>query len=138
VPSEDQVSVNKNQVGASKFYLQSPLRFMYFRWASICFAIDLVGFALIAIKYRDKLDLFTWLCLLLALGSIGSLLRLVFLSHAHLRSLLESEPVGELELRSNLNAVFCNAAVVTNRGLLLAALSVMGFFGLFSRILQAR
>jgi hypothetical protein len=138
VPSVERFSVNKNRLGASEFYLQSPLRFIYFRWVSICLAIDLAGFALIAIKYRDRLDLFTSLCLLLAVASVSSLLRLVLRSHARMRSLLESELVGTLEVGSNLNAVLCNAATTANQGLLLVALSVMGFFGLLSRILQAR
>jgi hypothetical protein len=138
VPSVERLRVNENRLGASEFYLQSPLRFIYFRWVSIGLAIDLAGFALIAIKYRDRLDLFTWLCLLLAVGSVGLLLRLVLRSHAHMRSLLESELVGTLEVESNLNAVLSNAAATANQGLLLVALSVMGFFGLLSRILQAR
>src|SRR5271154_3670680 len=59
----DWFTISRNVLGASKFYLQSPFRFSYFRAVSLIFFVDIVVCALILLKFWRRFGFlsFGWL-----------------------------------------------------------------------------
>jgi len=130
--------INRNRVGASGFYLQSPFRWGYFRWTTFALSMCLVELGFIGAKYWKELDLFVALSLVLAAGSTLSFWFLALGIHRRVHSLLNTEQVEKLELGSNLDRVLSAAAIVTNQGLLFVSLATMGYLAALGEVLRTR
>jgi hypothetical protein len=136
--TEEWFTINKNRLGWSEFYLQSPFRFSYFRLATIMVAFDLIATVSIVVKYRNRLDFFVAISLFLAAASLFFLLMLALRTHAAMHLRFTTGTIDKLELGSNLDAVLSLAAIVTNLGLFFASLLAAGYWAALNYILWTR
>jgi hypothetical protein len=130
--------INRNRVGASKFYMQFPFRYAYFRWATITLLMCFAELGLIVAKYWKELDLFVALSLVLAVMSTLFLWGLALGTHRHVNLLLTTRQVEKLELGSILHTALSTSATITNQGLLFVSLIAMGYLAALGEILRTR
>lgn len=122
-------------MGASKFYLQSPFRFHYFRSVSLIFFMDIVLCALILLKYWRRFGFFSFLWLGCGMFTLIALWFLALRTHERLSLLFTARQVEKLEIGSPLEIALGVAAQVTNVGLGFACMAVAGCLMAFALVM---
>jgi hypothetical protein len=135
---EEWFTIDRNRLGWSEFYVQSPFRFTYFRLTTIMVAFDLVATLSIGVKYRNRLDFIVAIALFLAVVSLVFLWVLALRTHAAINLRFKSGTIDKLELGSDLDAALSVAAIVTNLGLFFASLLTAGYWVALNYILWSR
>ena len=122
----DWFTISRNALGASKFYLQSPFRFSYFRAVSAIFFVDIVVCALILLKFWRRFGFFSFGWLGCGMFLLVALWFLALRTHERLNLLLTTGQVEKLEIGSPLDIALGVAATVTNVGFFFACGAVAG------------
>jgi hypothetical protein len=122
----DWFTISRNVLGASKFYLQSPFRFSYFRAVSVIFFVDIVVCALILLKFWRRFGFFSFGWLGCGMFLLVALWFLALRTHERLNLLLTTGQVEKLEIGSPLDIALGVAATVTNVGFFFACGAVAG------------